>query len=269
MLNVGHIRYLNSLPIYYGIESQSTGDAFNLQNGSPTQLNDRLLRGELDVSPISSIEYCRNAEKLLLLPDICVSSDGDVKSILLAYNGEIEWIKSVALTSSSATSQVLTRILLSKSLGLNPAYQVMEPDVRKMLSQCDAGLLIGDDALDLYLSRSAPFIDLGKEWQKMTGMPMVYAVWVVRRDAAEREPKEVARLAEHFAKSIDYCYSHRQEVADRAAAESGLSSDFLYQYFGDLKFTLSTRYRNGMKRFFQEAAIAGEVESVPELEFFG
>lgn len=269
MLRVGHIRYLNSLPVYYGIEGGLGDLAVDVTSDSPTELNDLLLAGELDISPISSIEYCRHADELLLLPDICISSDGDVKSILLASKAPgIQDIARVALTSSSATSHLLTKIILERAHGLRPEYDIMPPRLEEMLAEHDAALLIGDDALELFASRQRPFIDLGREWSEYTGLPMVYAVWVVRRQAAREKASEVAAMAELYGRSVDYCYTHRREVADRAAMESGISADFLYEYFGDLNFSLNSRYLRGLKRFYEEAAGLGGVESVAEPEFF-
>lgn len=268
MLRVGHIKYLNSLPIYYGLERELSEISIELRSGSPTELNSMVLNGDLDISPISSIEYCRNADELMLLPDICVSSDGEVKSILLSHIGEAKDISSVALSSSSASSHALVKIVLEKGYGLQPRYEVFEPNLDEMLKKCDAALLIGDDALELYLSKRRNFTDLGLEWKKLTSLPMVYAVWVVRRESANRFPDEVREMVNAFSKSIDYCYSHRSEVARRAAVENSFNEKFLYEYFGDLKFSLSSRYRRGMVRFFAEALEIGAVESVPELIFF-
>ena len=78
----------------------------------PTELNAMLMRGELDVAPISSIEYARNADRLRLLPRLCVSTEGAVDSIQLITRKPFEQVRSVAVTPESATSVVLTRVLL-------------------------------------------------------------------------------------------------------------------------------------------------------------
>ena len=75
-------------------------------------LNRRLLAGEIDVAPISSIEYARNADTLRLLPRLCVSSEGAVDSIQLVTRVPLERVRAVAVTPESATSVVLTKVLL-------------------------------------------------------------------------------------------------------------------------------------------------------------
>ena len=126
------------------------------------------MNGELDIAPIPAIEYARHAEELVLLPDIAISSDGDVQSILLLSKRPAEELDgaTVALTSSSRTSQVLTRILLAKRWGVSASYVEMPPDLGSMLRDADAALLIGDDALRAYWDKPDGVIeyDLGREW---------------------------------------------------------------------------------------------------------
>ena len=73
-----------------------------------------LLDGELDVAPISSIEYARHADRLRILPRLCVSSEGAVDSIQLVTRMPLGRVRSVAVTPESATSVVLTKMLLPR-----------------------------------------------------------------------------------------------------------------------------------------------------------
>ena len=103
--------------------------------GVPTELNRMLIAGEIDVAPISSIEYARNAGRLSLLPRLCVSAEGAVDSIQLITRKPLEQVRSVAVTPESATSVVLTRVLLG------------EVDLVPLGQPADAKMLIGDAAL--------------------------------------------------------------------------------------------------------------------------
>src|SRR6059058_1191678 len=93
-------------PVFYRLDA----DVDEVQ-GVPTELNERLLNGELDLAPISSIEYARHADRLRLLPRLCVSSEGAVESIQLISKTPLERIRSIAVTPESATSVVLTKVL--------------------------------------------------------------------------------------------------------------------------------------------------------------
>src|SRR5690349_9511077 len=107
MIRLGRISYVNMAPVFYRLEAE-----VEEVSGVPTELNRRLLAGEIDIAPISSIEYARNAERLRLLPRLCVSSQGAVDSIQLVSKTPLEHVRTVAVTPESATSVVLTKVLL-------------------------------------------------------------------------------------------------------------------------------------------------------------
>ena len=71
----------------------------------------------------------------------------------------------------------------------------MPPDLTRMLAECDAALVIGDNALFAdQLALGLEKIDLGEEWSSMTGLPFVYAFWAGRPGAAG--PDDVVALQE-------------------------------------------------------------------------
>src|SRR5256886_12172810 len=160
MIKLGRISYVNMVPIFYRVDT----DVEEVL-GVPTELNRMLIDGELDTAPISSIEYARNADKLRLLPRLCVASEGAVDSIQLVSRKPLEQVRVVAVTPESATSVALTKILLPE------AHQV------PLGEEADAKLLIGDAALKSAFEDPTPHYDLGRLWQERTGLPMVFAVW--------------------------------------------------------------------------------------------
>src|ERR671938_555017 len=134
MIRLGRISYVNMAPVFYrvGVEVEEV-------QGVPTDLNRRLLDGELDAAPISSIEYARNAERLRLMPRLCVASEGAVDSIQLVSRKPLEQVRLVAVTPESATSVALTNVLLPEAEQV-PLSSYADGDA-------DAKLLIGDAAL--------------------------------------------------------------------------------------------------------------------------
>src|SRR5262249_24275800 len=116
--------------------------------GVPTELNRRLIAGELDTAPISSIESARHAETLRLLPRLCGSSEGAVDSIQLVSKLQLDAIRTVAVTPESATSVVLTKVLLPDA----EHVPLGEP--------AEAKLLIGDAARHAALKDPTPHHDL-------------------------------------------------------------------------------------------------------------
>src|SRR5437868_12359702 len=130
MIRLGRIAYVNMAPVFFRVDAD-----FEEVAGVPTDLNARLLAGEIDTAPISSIEWARNADRLRLLPRLCVSSEGAVDSIQLVSRKKLVDVRVVAVTPESATSVVLTKVLLPH------AEQV------PLGEDADAKLLIGDAAL--------------------------------------------------------------------------------------------------------------------------
>src|SRR5919198_4985798 len=110
MIRLGRISYVNMAPIFFGLEADVEEVA-----GVPTELNERLLTGEIDLAPISSIEYARHASRLRILPRLCVSSEGAVDSIQLVARKPLEQVRTIAVTPESATSVVLTKVLLPEA----------------------------------------------------------------------------------------------------------------------------------------------------------
>ena len=267
---VGHIQFLNCLPLYYGLVKSHALLDIELIKGTPIELNNLLISGGLDISPISSIEYARHNKSLILFPDFTVSSDGEVKSILLLSRFPAEELsgKKVALTSTSATSQVLLKLVLSCGYKVEPEYITCQPDLNRMFSTADAALLIGDIALkhcanakDFYL------YDLGIEWKKLTGKKMVYAVWAVSRSFVDTQSETVKYVFDIFKKSMDYSMKHLSEIAEYAARWEPFSPSFLIDYFKSLRFDFGKDYQEGLLHFYRLASEIKELMTVPELQF--
>jgi len=267
---VGHIQFLNCLPLYYGLVKSDAILDFELIKGTPTELNNLLIKGSLDISPISSIEFARHHKSLVLLPDFTVSSDGEAKSIILLSRYPIEDLtgKKVALTNTSATSQVLLKIILDRGYGVKPEYFTCSPDLKRMFADADAALLIGDIALVYYMNAEDFYLyDLGFEWKKFSGKKMVYAVWAVNRSFAETQNELCKYVFELFKKSKVYSQEHLTEIAEYAARWEPFSFSFLKDYFETLRFDFGKDYQEGLLFFYQLAAGLGELDAVPELEF--
>ena len=247
MIRLGRISYANMAPVFYELG----GDSFEQVSGVPTQLNRLLLNGEIDVAPISSIEYARNADRLKLLPQLCVSAEGAVDSIQLITRKPLEQVRSVAVTPESATSVVLTRVLLG-------GVELVPLD-----HPADAKMLIDDAALHSAFEDPTPHYDLGRLWQERTGLPMVYAVWACRQEVTEG----LRELERAHLRSLAVARSEPEALARKAAVEHGWPAGFLARYFEKLRYHFGPRERMGVVRFFELAHLAGELDVVPELRF--
>src|ERR671935_676882 len=215
MIRLGRISYVNMAPIFFGLDADVEEVA-----GVPTELNRRLLTGEIDLAPISSIEYGRHAERLRILPRLCVSSEGAVDSIQLVSRAPLASVTSVAVTPESATSAVLVRVLLPE------AEQV------PLGEDADAKLLIGDAALKSAFEDPTPHYDLGRLWLERTGLPMVFAVWA----APEPAPPGLTDLEQALVDSVLVARADPERLAYEASERYGYPPGFLARYFEKLRY---------------------------------
>ena len=246
MIRLGRIGYVNMAPVFFRLEADVEEVV-----GVPTDLNRRLVAGEIDVAPISSIAYARDAEKLRLLPRLCVSSEGAVESIQLISKTPFERIRTVAVTPESATSVVLTKVLL--------------PDAEQVPlgEDAEAKLLIGDAALRSAFEDPTPHHDLGRLWLERTGLPMVFAVWA----APEPVHSELVALEDALVASLRQARAEPELLAYESADRYGYPPGFLARYFEKLRYRFGPRERAGFFTFLEQARDVGELDEVPELRF--
>jgi chorismate dehydratase len=259
---VGHIQFLNCLPIYWGLVRSGALLDVELTKDTPDRLNDMLVAGQLDIGPISLVEYLRNADDLVLLPDLAVGSDGPVLSVNMVSQVPLSQLdgRRVALGSTSRTSVLLARMWLANVHGVHPDYFVCPPDLTSMLMEADAAVLIGDTALRA--TYDAPRLgldvyDLGAVWREWSGLPMVFAVWAARREYAEANPGLVKDVHDAFVRSRDDALAHVEEVAEQASRWEVFDAATLATYFRTLDFSLGDRQVAGLTEFARRAAEIG------------
>jgi chorismate dehydratase len=246
MIRLGRISYVNMAPVFYRL-SLEVEEA----PGVPTELNARLLAGDIDLAPISSIEYARHADRLRILPRLCVSSEGAVDSIQLVSRIPLERVRSVAVTPESATSVVLTKVLLP------------DADHVPLDETAEAVLLIGDAALRSAFEDPTPHYDLGRLWLERTGLPMVFAVWA----CPDPPPPGIPELEEALVASVKLARAEPEQLALESSERYGYPAGFLARYFEKLRYRFGPRERAGLITFFELARDVGELERVPELRF--
>ncbi len=246
MIRLGRISYVNMAPVFYGLEAE-----VEQVEGVPTELSHMLLDGDLDIAPIPSIEYARNADRLRILPRLCVSSEGAVDSIQLVTRVPFGQVRSVAVTPESATSVVLVRVLLPRA------------EILPLGMEADATLLIGDAGLRSAFEDPTPHFDLGRLWLDRTDLPMVFAVWAASEPVAEG----LIELEHALVASVRLARSEPERLARQASAVYGYPPGFLARYFEKLRYSFGPRERAGLKAFLELAHDAGELEQVPELRF--
>jgi chorismate dehydratase len=252
---VGHIQFLNCLPLYWGLARTGELLNFELVKDTPEKLSEHLVRGDLDIGPVTLVEFLRNADDLVALPDIAVGCDGPVMSCVIVSQVPLEDLDGarVALGSTSRTSVRLAQLLLAEQYGIAPDYYTCPPDLGVMMQEADAAVLIGDAALRASL-HDAPRLglqvhDLGQMWKDWTGLPFVFAVWAARRHYLAREPEIVRKVHRAFLASRDLSLEEVGKVAEVAARWEVFDAELLERYFTTLDFRLGGAQLAGIAEF--------------------
>ncbi len=252
---VGHIQFLNCMPLYWGLARTGTLLDFELTKDTPEKLSEQLVRGELDVAPVTLVEFLRNADELVAFPDLAVGCDGPVMSCVIVSQVPLDRLDGarVALGSTSRTSVRLAQLLLAERHGVRPDYYTCPPDLGLMMREADAAVLIGDAALRANLI-DAPRLglevhDLGQMWKDWTGLPFVFAVWAARRDYLAREPEVVREVHKAFLASRDLSLEEVTKVAEQASRWESFDAGVLERYFTTLDFRFGGAQLAGVEEF--------------------
>ncbi|PJJ02786.1 futalosine synthase [Streptomyces sp. 2333.5] len=252
---MGHIQFLNCMPLYWGLARTGTLLDLDLTKDTPEKLSEQLVRGELDIAPITLVEFLRAADDLVAFPDLAVGCDGPVMSCVIVSQKPLEQLDGarVALGSTSRTSVRLAQLLLAEKIGVRPDYYTCPPDLGVMMQEADAAVLIGDAALRANL-HDGPRLglevhDLGQMWKEWTGLPFVFAVWAARREYLEREPVVVQKVHEAFLASRDLSLEEVGKVAEQAARWETFDEPVLERYFTTLDFCFGPAQLEGVTEF--------------------
>jgi chorismate dehydratase len=267
-MRVGRIPYINCYPVYGAIDAGTVRLDAELVTGVPSDLNAKMARGQLDVSVVSAIEYARASERYLLLPDLAISCDGPVRSVLLLSKLPAPELggRRVVLSRSSMTSVALLELLFENVWHARPEFVPGDAELTDVARFADepheARLVIGDAALVLGARRTEagapyPFVyDLGSEWKRWTGLPFVFAVWVAQRSTSvDRALAVHATLIE----SRVWGLQHLDQLAERAAQSSGVDTGTCREYLSGLDYGLSYPHLAGLTNFFNRLVAVGRV----------
>lgn len=248
-------------------QGQGWGTHFDISYTLPSSCARALAEGTADIGIIPAAAYAQ-IPGLQILPDVAIASRRAVRSILLVSQIPVELVRTVALDTSSMTSVALTKILFEKWMGGGRKYTSMEPDIEKMLDQCDAGLLIGDPALKVD-RRKYHTLDLAEEWIRYTGKPFVFAFWAVRGEAL-READPALDLAAVFRESRDHGLQAQnlECIARDWAVRVGLSESEVRTYLREnIHYQLDAGCLEGLQLFYRYGDELGIFPAAPELRF--
>ena len=261
-LRVGAVSFVNARPLVRFLDPADP-PPIELALEVPSLLTGMMQRRELEVAMLPSIEYFRDAG-YRIIPGISISADGMVESVRVYSKTPIEDIRLLALDESSRTSAALVKILLNRKLGALPGFMNCASDAELDAIEADAMLLIGDSAMTFRSSCVRETLDLGEEWKRLTGLPFVYAMWVVQRDI------EIGGLGEKLQKARDRGLDNLAQISYEAGRDTGLAAEICMNYLENImKYGLGEREVEALRLFQQFGAEDGLCPGGVEIEFEG
>ena len=249
-VKVGAVSFLNTKPLIYPLleESQFPGsEAIELSLAVPSHLATELKDGDIDVGLIPIIEYFHTDSEYKIIQGISICSRGPVLSIQLLSRVPIPAIRSVALDTSSRSSRALVQIVLAEKYNLHPELYSCPPTIDPREADTDAVLLIGDAALRR-LDATDYTLDLGAEWTTLTGLPFVYACWVVRSKV------ELGRVPQILLNAKEYGIDKIPEIALIESRKLDFSESLCRDYLTKhIFYELGDFEIAGLKKFYELA----------------
>jgi chorismate dehydratase len=264
-MKIGRIPYINCYPVYGAIDRGVVQLDAELVDGVPTDLNRKMGAGELDISVVSAVEYARDSDRYLLLPDLAISCDGPVRSVMLFSKRPASELgaRNVIVSRSSMTSVALLELLFENIWHARPRFVPGDAEIKDVvvdsLVDADARLVIGDAALVLGSNHREryPFVyDLGQTWKDWTGQPFVFAVWVAQRST---NVKEALLAHAGLIASRDWGLRHLSDLAEQAHKATGVERSVCAEYLSGLDYGLSYPHLAGLTEFYRRLVERGRI----------
>lgn len=256
--------YLNTAPLIWSFLHGSQREQVELfTDTAPARCAEMLRNGEVDVALVPVIEYQRLPD-ISIVPNVCVGSRTAVRSVVLVTRkNNLKKVESVALDESSRTSATLVKIIFREFLGFEPKWATSAPDLKSMLADADAALIIGDPAMQIPRAEFRVF-DLATLWHEFTGYGFVFAMWMARKDTGEKV------CSVDFAAARDEGLANLNDIERTYVEQIGLSEDEIRSYLTEnIVFEVDEEMKRGLKRYFDLAAKHRLIESDRELVFVG
>jgi chorismate dehydratase len=259
-IRLGAVSYLNTRPLVHGLEQQA--DRFSVRFDVPAKCAELLHAGEVDLGLIPSIEYPGHDYRIV--PGLSIASDGPVASVAIFSKVATEDIRSIALDTSSRTSIALLRVLCARRFEIEPRFVGMQPDLARMLGDCDAALVIGDNALFTdHDALGLEKVDLGEEWVRMTGLPFVYAFWAGRPGVVH--PEDTASLQQARDRGVAATATIGRQSFPGNPERAARADLYLRE---NVKYALGEPEVAGLRRFYELAAEVGVLPSAEAPRFY-
>ncbi len=256
---VGAVSYLNTVPLIWGMLHGPQRDSVDLSFALPSVCAQQVEQGTVEIGLVPVAEIARQG--LEIVPGVGITCRGAVRSILLVSRTPWGHVRSLAADLGSRTSVELARVVLRERFGVQPRISFEKPVLHKMLSQADAALIIGDPALRIN-PETLPFdfLDLGAEWLRLTGLPMVFAAWAGKPGIPIQSLRGITEGSYQFGKSrID-------EIIQGQCSQRDIPNELGNRYLREhIRFELDADELRGLNTFFELANLSPQIATAARI----
>ena len=241
-VRVSAVRYINSYPFMIGLRDGEVSSMIELGVCHPSECADRLIAGESDLGLIP-VAMLASMEEYHLVGDYCLSTNGEVRTVLLVSNTLFENITTIYLDFRSRSSVALCRILAARFWHREFEWRPTDESFDiKAMTEGEGAVMIGDRCFE-YARFFSLRLDLGLEWKRFTGLPFVFACWV----SARKLPEEFTAL---FNKALGEGLERRNEAVSLLEKDSAASPEEVIYYLNhNIDFRLDDRKRESLSAF--------------------
>jgi len=247
---IGMVNFINTAPFYSVWQKEVTNASWQVVEAAPSHLCRMLNAGELDMGIVSSHEYARNPQAYVVVDGLSISSSGPVGSVCLFSREDSRQLdgKYISLSPQSQTSNSLIKIILEEFYHLHPNYLSGE---RQEQHLADALLAIGDEALRLRMRRAYRYqLDLGEIWHNHTGLPFVFALWVVRKSFWRKHRDLVQTIQQTLLACIKKGKEQLVSISKDVAPLIPMPEQECFEYLSGLEYDLDDAKKLSLERFF-------------------
>jgi chorismate dehydratase len=250
-LRIGAVSFLNTVPLIHGLDRDP---GVVMMRDLPARLSDLLYEERIEVGLLPVVEYLRGIGGDIV-PGICIASHGPVRTVKLFSQCPIEEADDIAVDRGSRSSVALLRVLLAEMYGRQPDLHIVEPRPEELFLHHRSVLVIGDRAEQVRVRDGVHVYDLGQLWHELSGLPFVFAAWVLNSDlTSERHALRRQRAIERLSAAKRAGLSCLSELSHLHAAVHGQRAEQLLDYWQNaIGYDLGEAELAGLRRFAELA----------------
>jgi chorismate dehydratase len=244
VLRISAVSYLNSLPFVYGIRNSGFLKNIELALDVPSVCADKLISGRADLGlvPVAAIPLINNAQ---IVSDFCIGADGKVQSVLLVSRKPLAEINKIYLDLESRTSVGLAKVLAKEYWKIQPQWESLS--INLGFDDIEAAVLIGDKTFSLPEGFTYIY-DLASEWKSFTGLPFVFACWVVNRKILPQQEKDLND-------ALAFGVAHINQAADENYTVPVTKVQLLNYLRFSVSYNFNKNKKIALKLFFEKLSM--------------